>query len=317
MKSYVYKIVNKINNKIYIGKANNVEIRWAKHLYIAATDQTNPAFTYFHAALKKNGEINFNFEIIEELESEELAFEKEIYWINFYNSNNREIGYNLTAGGVGPSGRIQSQEEKLNKSIILKKYYTNHPHAALGRKLTDEHKKKISEGNLGKIMSDEAKNKISISNSGKNNGMFGKIPSLEDRELRSKKVREGKSKKNNSNKPFTLETINKLKIAARDKKSKFISDEQKDLIIEQYKTGQFLKRDLCDKFKLEAQTINYILRYWEQVKNNKIRRLEQEKQIISFYLLGKYTKKEISKIINVPFNRVKSVLKIYNNLNSY
>ena len=46
----------------------------------------------------KYGIENFSFEVIEECEKEKLN-DREIYWISFYNSNNKNNGYNLTNGG--------------------------------------------------------------------------------------------------------------------------------------------------------------------------------------------------------------------------
>lgn len=75
-KTYIiYKVTNKINNKIYIGKTYNLEKRKAQHLY--DIDDELP----FHAALKKYGINNFEWEIIDYSESDKEIREKEIYWI--------------------------------------------------------------------------------------------------------------------------------------------------------------------------------------------------------------------------------------------
>lgn len=85
----IYKITNKLNNKVYIGQSNNIQRRFEEHKY----QEKNSAI---HNAIKKYGLENFNFEIIEECSLEELD-EKEIFWIKYYNSF--EDGYNLTLGG--------------------------------------------------------------------------------------------------------------------------------------------------------------------------------------------------------------------------
>lgn len=94
----IYKITNKINNKIYIGKTcRSIPIRWKEHCSKA---NQNDKF-YLHNAIFKYGKENFIIEKIDETNNEEIINQLEQYWINFYNSNNREYGYNLTNGGEG------------------------------------------------------------------------------------------------------------------------------------------------------------------------------------------------------------------------
>ena len=64
---YVYKVINLVNGKLYIGKAEDVKERWQKHLSNARTLR---GFV-FHDAIRKYGSDNFNVEIIEESDSEE------------------------------------------------------------------------------------------------------------------------------------------------------------------------------------------------------------------------------------------------------
>ena len=93
----IYKITNKINNKIYIGLTTcSLKYRWSKHL-TESRNQNNTKPLY--KALRKYGEENF---IIEELESTndfQRLGELERDYIKKYNSQNPKIGYNLTAGG--------------------------------------------------------------------------------------------------------------------------------------------------------------------------------------------------------------------------
>lgn len=86
--AYIYKITNLINNKIYIGlTTRSVEVRWKEHL--RGTQMIDNAIAQY-------GKDNFIIETIEEC-SEELVDEREIYWIDYYNSFND--GYNYTLGG--------------------------------------------------------------------------------------------------------------------------------------------------------------------------------------------------------------------------
>jgi len=97
---YIYKITNLVNNKIYIGKTVVSEPRrWQAHVWYAHNDIKKDC-PYLCNAINKYGKENFKREIIEEIDDKNL-FEREIYWINYYASNNHEIGYNLDNGGIG------------------------------------------------------------------------------------------------------------------------------------------------------------------------------------------------------------------------
>lgn len=91
----IYKYTNKNNRKIYIGRSINIMRRKWEHLH-------NPSpYSYFDQILKSLGEENFNFEIIEECNIQELQ-EKEKYWIKYFKScvlDGEDNGYNLTRGG--------------------------------------------------------------------------------------------------------------------------------------------------------------------------------------------------------------------------
>lgn len=96
--SYIYKITNNINGKIYIGKTlkDNVEKRWKEHLsdYDKERCEKRPLYD----AMKKYGIENFQIEAIEEC-NENILSEREIYWIEYYGSFKN--GYNATKGGDG------------------------------------------------------------------------------------------------------------------------------------------------------------------------------------------------------------------------
>lgn len=95
----IYKITNKLNNKCYIGQSVDIQQRWSKHLSTFNGEHT-PDYKIYRA-FKKYGLQNFTFEIIEECEQQQLD-EREIYWINFYDSF--EKGYNMSLGGKACNG---------------------------------------------------------------------------------------------------------------------------------------------------------------------------------------------------------------------
>ena len=85
----IYKITNLINNKIYIGKDTTSDPN-----YFGSGLIINRAF-------EKYGMENFKKEVIDETDDYKELSKKEIYWIEKYNSTDREIGYNISRGGDG------------------------------------------------------------------------------------------------------------------------------------------------------------------------------------------------------------------------
>lgn len=109
---FIYKITNQINQKSYIGKTErNVQIRWSEHKKNRNQYPNLPLYR----ALNKYGIENFTIEVIEECPSGMLD-DREIYWINYYNTYQGE-GYNCTGGG---EGGILNIDEDLN--MIIERY---------------------------------------------------------------------------------------------------------------------------------------------------------------------------------------------------
>lgn len=133
---FIYKITNKINNKIYIGQVYNKTIydRFKRHIECASENSRS----LVARAIYKYGKENFVIEQIDEASSLEELNQKEIYWIAYYNSTDRNIGYNLTNGGDGGNTYLCKSKEEM----------------------------------------DEIKQKISKANHGKNNGMSKQIKAL-------------------------------------------------------------------------------------------------------------------------------------------
>lgn len=89
----IYKITNLVNQHSYIGQSKDIETRWKRHKR-TANNKNDKSYNYpLYKAIRKYGENNFSYEILEECSIEQLN-EREIYWINFYHSE-----YNQTLGG--------------------------------------------------------------------------------------------------------------------------------------------------------------------------------------------------------------------------
>ena len=97
----IYKIVNKANNKIYVGQSIDIEERWKQHQWKAFNSNELAYNSAIHSAFRKYGLENFYYEVIEECLPEELN-EREIYWIEQLQSVVPN-GYNILSGGQGES----------------------------------------------------------------------------------------------------------------------------------------------------------------------------------------------------------------------
>lgn len=139
MRSYdVYKITNKVNNKVYIGiTSKGISARWKEHIYSA---EHGCPFK-LHNAIRKYGKENFSIELIDFCNSWEELTEKEQYYISEYKSLQDEYGYNMTEGGDGTFGRCHTEETK-------EKIRQN----AIGREVTEATRLKLSEA--GKIITE-------------------------------------------------------------------------------------------------------------------------------------------------------------------
>lgn len=113
--SGIYKILNKINNKIYIGQSRNLTKRLIEH---KNTLMNNTHFNeHLQRSWNKYGEDNFEIAIIENCNIEDL-YERENYWINFYNSYDSKYGYNVT---IPPKdelyfGHSEESKKKMSES---------------------------------------------------------------------------------------------------------------------------------------------------------------------------------------------------------
>lgn len=93
---YIYKIINDINNKVYIGQTTlKIKDRFYQHINSAQNNKIN---THLYSAMRKYGTEHFQIQLIEEVD-DNLLSKREQYWIKYYNSY--KAGYNSTIGGEG------------------------------------------------------------------------------------------------------------------------------------------------------------------------------------------------------------------------
>jgi group I intron endonuclease len=110
----IYKVTNLINNKIYIGMTTyNLNVRKSAHYTCLKNNKSGK----FQKALLKYPKENFIWEQIDTANTIEELKQKEIYWIEQYDSYKH--GYNSTLGGDTPwnLGFLCSEETKKKISL--------------------------------------------------------------------------------------------------------------------------------------------------------------------------------------------------------
>jgi group I intron endonuclease len=224
----IYKATNNLNGKYYIGKTTATLEKRKKSHRLASKKKVS----YFYNAINKYGFENFTWEILAKCTNinELNRFEREFI------ANNID-GYNIAKGDDG--GDTFSNNP--NKDNFRKKISNFHS----GKKLTQEHKTKISEAHKGmkkpwasqiaeemgkawknkkrepRVLSEETKKKISESNKGKK-----KIFSEEHK----KKLSESnKGKKKNPYRGKTYEEIMGVEKAKELKKKQSLMRKGKPL----------------------------------------------------------------------------------------
>lgn len=155
----IYKITNKLNDKIYIGK----------HKTDNLDDGYMGSGTAIRHAVKKYGIENFTKEILYDVDDEELMdFVEELLVDEAFVA--RKDTYNLTLGGRGRTHVEHSEETRRKLSEANK-----------GKHHSEESKKKMSEAKKGFRHSEETKKKMSNAQSGHPGYMKGKHHTEESR----------------------------------------------------------------------------------------------------------------------------------------
>jgi len=176
----IYKTTNNVNGKIYVGQSKNDN----DEDYLGSGK-------ILKRAILKYGVENFTKEIVEHnIETKELLNEREIYWIDFYNATDSNIGYNIANGGQG--GDTMSNHP--NKEMIIekvKKAKLENPYHHSKEERERISKRMIGEcnPNYGKVYSKEDRELHGNKISGENNGFYGKTHSEEFKQKQSLRMK--------------------------------------------------------------------------------------------------------------------------------
>jgi hypothetical protein len=166
----IYKITNNIDGKIYIGKDTT----------------SNP--NYFGSgllikrAIQKYGINNFIKEVIDSTNDYSELSVKEKYWIKHYNSNNINVGYNLSSGGDG-GDTLTNHPDIL---LIKQKISENNPKTgktyeeAFGEERARQYKNKLKQNLHKNLFSEKSKENLLIYYQNKKKVYYDKCVKLKE-----------------------------------------------------------------------------------------------------------------------------------------
>lgn len=117
----VYTVTNRLDGCVYIGQTKNTYQRWIMHRYEGRQlRQRRRKISPLYLAMNEHGESAFEFSPIEWCKSEDDADKAEAYWIDWYQSRDPARGYNVSTGGAGSRGHVQTDEKRALTSAIFK-----------------------------------------------------------------------------------------------------------------------------------------------------------------------------------------------------
>ncbi|MFA5323521.1 MAG: NUMOD3 domain-containing DNA-binding protein [Smithella sp.] len=201
-KSGIYKILNTVTGKCYVGSAVNLKKRRDEHFNLLRRGAHHS--TKLQNSWGKHGEGAFVFEILETVSEKDSLISREQFWIDKLKAFG-EGGYNMSPRAGSSLGVKHSEKSRLNMS----RAHIGHRHSEetitkfkkrtasaetlaklIGRKATPETRAKMSAARKGQTVSDETRAKVSYNSSHRSietrakigAGHKGKIVSEETRE---------------------------------------------------------------------------------------------------------------------------------------
>ena len=111
----IYMILNKVNNKVYIGQSVDIYKRWAKHKRELRNNKHDN--DHLQKSWNRDGEQCFDFIILCECPQNKLN-EMEQYYILCFNSKYREFGYNKDMGGKAKTFIRETTKKRLREANI-------------------------------------------------------------------------------------------------------------------------------------------------------------------------------------------------------
>lgn len=207
--SGVYAIVNTPTGKLYIGSSVNILSRKSHH-FASLADNTHHN-RYLQRAFNKYGRIAVKFYVCEIVECQDILIAREQAYIDLHDSANPEFGYNVCPIADSSLGYKATSQQKHNNSV-----------AQQGKKLSEAHKRKISESRMGHVHKQETKNKMKASYQYSEKRRTATIEANKHRIWTQEQRDKQRIKNTGSNHPFwnkkhTIETKLKMSRSAKER----------------------------------------------------------------------------------------------------
>jgi len=155
-KTVVYRLVNNLNGKTYIGSSVNLTVRLYKYYSLKHLTLNK---TPIHNALIKYGFNNFSLEILEYCKEGENLVSREQYYLELLSPEYNVL--ELAGSSLGFKHKKETLEYFKNIRKVSEETRENLSLAATGRILTEETRKKISEARKDIKLSVDTRTKIS------------------------------------------------------------------------------------------------------------------------------------------------------------
>ena len=169
----VYKIINIINSKFYIGSTSSKKGGFKDRIktHTRLLTRSTHCNKHLQAAWNKYGPDAFKFEILEVVDDVNKIIEREQYYINTLNPCNPEIGYNQAKIANSQLGYKHTAKTKEKMRLIQLKYSDMHSKLMKLRMQTyrpsEETKQKISKTLTGIKRDEHFRKQISLRCSGR------------------------------------------------------------------------------------------------------------------------------------------------------
>lgn len=186
----IYIIFHEESNKAYIGSSVNIKTRWSNHKW-ELKSKRHPN-SHFQRIVDKYGYNCLTYKILEIVEKEEELCNRENYYLKLLNKEER-------INHKPPERRGPISDELRAKFSI----------SFTGRKLTEEHKEKVRQGNLGKKAPQNQIEAAKLANT-------GKIASEETRKRMSESAKKRINKPTDPLRKLTPELAYEMRVCAKE-----------------------------------------------------------------------------------------------------
>lgn len=260
MSQVIYKIVNLVNDKFYVGSTIHKKVRFRQHRKLLRGNRHH--CKHLQAAWNKYGEEKFDFRVVEEVPDAVSLQEVEDRWLKehvgqeyCYNTGRTaDAPWRGVYGSANPKfGVPVSEEQREQISQTLKDFYAqdyfNHPR--VGRQHTEETKAKISASKKanpvayweGKERSEETKAKIGDTQRGTPKGPGRKVSEAGKAKIRAN-IEAGRSHMHWVGKTHTEESKEKMRKKVLEQTSGQIFDSLTAVLTHYQMTMPTLRRAL-------------------------------------------------------------------------